>query len=394
MSTQNENEMATQEKVKVIAAGSVIVLLIAAIAVFFFMSNKAADTVSTDVAAISDAVNNEPNVEAQEQPVQDEAANIPEDDTTPEASKPADSTITVGNPTVAIIGAKEIKRSDVLDFISNLPEQVRQMPVQTLFPMALDQVVNNEIISEKAKAANLQADPEVIKLVAQTNDQIVRNVFVERQISSKMTDAELQAAYKEIVGGMPSVEETRAHHILVDSEDKAKEIIAKLDGGATFDDMIKQYGTGPGALEGGDLGYFAKTEMVPEFADAAFTLSVGEYSKTPVKSQFGYHVIKVDDRRPRPAPDFQTVKPQLEAQLRQKVLADLVAQWQSESNVQKFDVNGAPIAAPAGAPAAMDAPAPVPAEAPVVESEEAPAEAVAPAPEAVPEPAPEAAPAQ
>jgi len=249
----------------------------------------------------------------------------------------------LGNPVVAVVNGEEIKRSDVFTFIGGLPDQVRQMPIQNLFPLALEQVINNRVISEKAKNSKLESDPEVEKMFTQAKGQIVRNVFVERQVTAEVSQKKLLKAYNDLLTQLEDVQETHARHILVDSEEKAKEVVAKLDGGAKFEDLVKEYSVGPSKESGGDLGYFAKNEMVPEFGDAAFALDVGKYTKDPVKTQFGWHIIKVEDRRKRPEPKFEEVKPQLEQQLRQEILAELLQKWQKDAKIKKFDMNGEPV---------------------------------------------------
>jgi peptidyl-prolyl cis-trans isomerase C len=250
-----------------------------------------------------------------------------------------------GNPVVAVVSGKEIHRAEVLEFIGGLPDQIKQMPLDNLFPLALDQVVNNQIISAKAQQANLEGDPEVTKMYDQAKGQIVRNVFVERQLKDAINQKKLLKAYETMLDKMEKVQETHARHILVDSEDAAKEIITKLDGGAKFEDLAKETKDPSGKSNGGDLGYFAKTEMVPEFADAAFAMDKGAYSKTPVKTQFGWHVIKVEDRRQRPEPEFEAVKPQLQAQVRQEAIQEMLDKWQKEAGIKKFDINGEPMKA-------------------------------------------------
>lgn len=248
--------------------------------------------------------------------------------------------IKLGDPVVAVVGDEEIKRSDVFAFIGNLPEQVRQMPIQQLFPMALEQVVNNRVISSKAENAALGSDDEVQKLVEQAKNQIVRNVYVDRQIEEAVTQKRLLKAYEELLDTVSDIEEVHARHILVEDEEKAKELIAKLDEGADFETLARENSTGPSAERGGDLGFFAKNEMVPEFSEAAFALDVGSYTKEPVQTQFGWHVVKVEEKRMRPEPKFEDVKAQLEAQERQKALAELLETWQKEAKIKKYDING------------------------------------------------------
>lgn len=294
-------------------AGAVVLLLIVAAGVFMMSGNGEAET----------GKNSAPKQEA--------------------VATGEEPMLKLGNPVVAVVEGEEIKRSDVFTFIGSLPEQVRQMPIQNLFPLALEQVINNRVISEKAKSSQLEADPEVEKMFTQAKGQIIRNVFVERQVTAEVSQKKLLKEYEALLTQLEDVQETHARHILVDSEEKAKEVVGKLDGGAKFEDLVNEYSTGPSKESGGDLGYFAKNEMVPEFGDAAFALDVGNYTKNPIKTQFGWHIIKVEDRRKRPEPKFEDVKLQLEQQLRQQILADLLQKWQKDAKIKKFDMNGEPV---------------------------------------------------
>ncbi|MDB5492309.1 MAG: Foldase protein PrsA precursor [Micavibrio sp.] len=268
------------------------------------------------------------------------AADAPKD-AAPAAAAAAPATINQ-DPVVAKIGKDEIKRSEVFGLITTLPDQVKQMPLDQLFPLALDQVINNKIVGEKAEKAKLEGDPEVAKLTEQAKSQIIRNVYVEHELGKMITEADLKKAYDKAVAAMPK-EEVHARHILVKDEATAKDIIKKLDGGAKFEDLASQSTDGPTAKNGGDLGYFNKTQMVPEFADAAFKLKPGSYSKDPIKTQFGYHVIKVEDKRPITPPKFEDVKAQLDAQVRREKLGTLLEKWQKDASITKFDINGAPV---------------------------------------------------
>ena len=270
-------------------------------------------------------------------------------DAQPAAATGESGTIQMGDPVVAEIGGEKVLRSEVFNYISTLPEQIRQMPLQTLFPLALDQVLNNRIIGIKAEQAKMEADPEVTKLLENAKGQIVRNVYVERELNKAISQKDLLKAYEKMLEGFEKVEEVRARHILVTDEAKAKEIIAKLDKGAKFEELTKESADAPTAQNGGDLGYFAKTEMVPEFAEAAFNIAPGSYSKEPVKTQFGWHVVKVEEKRQRPEPQFELVKPQLEAQVRREQLNRMLEKWQKEASIKKYDINGEPVKAEAPA---------------------------------------------
>ncbi len=251
-----------------------------------------------------------------------------------------------GDPVVATVGSENIKRSDVIAFINSLPEQYKQAPIDQLFPAARDQIINDKLISKKADAANLANDPEVVKALAQAKESIIRNVYLERQLEAQVTDQKLHDAYKQLLDKVSNIQEVHARHILFSPDDKGKaqaeEAIKKLNSGAKWEDVAKEYSSGPTGQSGGDLGYFSKDEMVPEFADAAFALDNGKYTKEPVKSQFGWHVIQVLDKRKKPEPEFDQVKPQLEAKLRQDALQDMVETWSKDAKITRLDINGEP----------------------------------------------------
>lgn len=259
------------------------------------------------------------------------------------------------DPVVAKVNGAPVYKSEVMDFIKTLPPQMSQADPKTIFPMALDQVVSGKIVDAKAVAEKTENDPMVVKRLAEAKVQIVRGVYAERAIEKDFTKEAVQKAYDDIVKNMPKVEEVHARHILVATEAEAKDVIKKLDGGAKFEDLAKQFSTDKSnSGSGGDLGFFAQTDMVKEFSDAAFALKPNEYTKTPVKTQFGYHVIQSLEKRARPAPKFDDVKLQVEGQVRRDILNKLVEKWRSEAKIEAFDMDGKPIPAASSEPAKKD----------------------------------------
>ncbi|MFA7276003.1 MAG: peptidylprolyl isomerase [Pseudobdellovibrionaceae bacterium] len=251
---------------------------------------------------------------------------------------------TKDNPVVARVDGQEILRSDVKEFLKTLPPQYSQAKLEDIFPMALEQVVNAKIVDEKVGAANVTTTPEYAERLSEAKTQIGRAVYVENEINKKFSDSAAKKMYDEMVAKMPKTDEAKASHILVDSEAQAKDIIAKLDSGAKFADLAKEFSKDKAnSANGGDLGYFAKGDMVKEFGDAAFAMSKGDHSKSPVKTQFGFHVIQLDDKRVRPAPAFDEMKPQLEAQVRRQILEDLVKGLRESAKVEMFDIDGKPV---------------------------------------------------
>ena len=146
----------------------------------------------------------------------------------------------------------------------------------------------------------------------------LHNAYFRKHVLEAVTDDEVKARYEKEIAALPPQEEVHARHILVKTEDEAKAVIAALDGGKDFAELAKEKSSDPSKSEGGDLGYFKKGQMVPEFEAAAFALEKGQYTKTPVKSQFGFHVIKVEDKRTAAPPPLE----QVNTQVRQMVMQD------------------------------------------------------------------------
>jgi peptidyl-prolyl cis-trans isomerase C len=249
-----------------------------------------------------------------------------------------------GNPVVAKVDGKEITRVDVVRFLKMMPANIQQLPPQAVYPLALEQVINTRLVQNKANEAGIENDEEVKRQLAMAKQQIVRSVYIQREVDKQISDADMRKKYDEMIGKTPAIEEVKASHILVDDEKKAKDIIAKLDAGEDFAKLAGENSKDTGNKEkGGDLGWFAKGDMVPEFSEAAFKISKGGISKEPVKTQFGWHVIKVEDKRERPKPSFDEVKPMIQADLRREKLEGMLDNWRQTAKIEKFDINGDPL---------------------------------------------------
>ncbi len=277
---------------------------------------------------------------------------------TADASKPADAAapaptgeaavIKPGNPVVAKLNGKDINRVDVFNFMQNLSPQARQMPIEQLFPLAVEQVVNGELINEKVKGVNLENDPLVKQELAAAKDQIIRSVFMQKEADKAMTDDVINAAYEDYKKNFPKMDELKARHILVKDEAVAKDLIKKIEGGADFATLAKENSIDATKENGGELNYFVKQDVVPEFGDAVFALKKDEITKKPVKTDFGYHVIQLLDKRERQPATLEQAKPFLTAQLRGQVLATVVQKWRDEAKLEVYDINGDAIEPSAG----------------------------------------------
>ncbi|HTZ78393.1 MAG TPA: peptidylprolyl isomerase [Stellaceae bacterium] len=262
-----------------------------------------------------------------------------------------------GDPVVARVNGSELHRSDVLAARQMLPPQVQQMPFEQVYPLLLDRMVTEMVVAQAGRKQKLADDPEVKKKMAQIQDQVIEEVYLNRYLKTALTEDKIKARYAEFVKEQKPQEQVNARHILVKTEDEAKAVIAELKKGADFATIAKQKSTDPGSKDnGGDLGWFGKDEMVPEFADAAFKLQKGQFTETPVKTQFGYHVIKVEDRRTAPPPTLEEARPQLVAMLQRQLYEAKIKELRSGAKVETFNLDGSKMV-PAPAPGAAPAPA-------------------------------------
>jgi peptidyl-prolyl cis-trans isomerase C len=246
------------------------------------------------------------------------------------------------NPVVMIVNGEEVTRTEVLNnFVksgSQLPEGANLVQV---FPLLQEQYLLTKVISKNAAEKGVDSNhPEVQKKLQSQLEQAVRAAYIDVLGKELVKDEDVKKAYDDIIANAPSVKERQARHILLDSEVKANELIAKLDEGADFSKLAVENSKDPAGSNGGDLGYFAQGDMVKEFSEVAFSLPVGTYTKSPVKTQFGYHIIKVENERDRPKPEFETVKEQLYQQLSQAAVGEKIQESRKSLDVQMFDFKG------------------------------------------------------
>jgi peptidyl-prolyl cis-trans isomerase C len=249
------------------------------------------------------------------------------------------------NPVVMTIGDKQVTRMEVLD---NFASSGSQLPpganIEEIFPLLQDQYLVGELLKQAALDNGYTKDtPAIAQRLNTALDQALRAEYIKDLGDNKVTEDDVQKAYDDIVKNAPDVEERRARHILVSDETKANALIAQLNDGASFEDLARENSEGPTGQNGGDLGYFAQSEMVPEFANAAFSMNVGEVSAEPVQTQFGFHVIKVEDVRTRAKPAFEDIKAQIEGQLRQAVISEEIQKIRQQKEITAFDFNGDPL---------------------------------------------------
>ena len=222
------------------------------------------------------------------------------------------------------------------------------MPQQMLYPMLLDQLIDRKAIVIEGQKEGLANDPVVRRQIARATDTAIQNTLLTRAITPTLTDAAIKARYDRDYANKPGEEEVHAEHILVDSEDKAKAIIEQLKAGKDFAELAKENSTDPSAKSNsGDLGFFKKSDMLPEFADAAFGLKPGQISDAPVKTRFGWHVIKLLETRTAAVPALDAVRDEIRQQIIQEGVAKVLASAKQGLTVEKFNLDGTPMTTPA-----------------------------------------------
>ncbi len=240
------------------------------------------------------------------------------------------------DPVVAKVNGTEIRQSDLNaaeeDIGQNLPPMAPEAKRDYLITYVTDMV----ILAKAAEAKKIGDSADFKRKLDIARNKLLMEGLLTAEAKSAVTDEAMKKVYAEATKQMGEEKEVHARHILVEKEDEAKAILADLKKGGDFVAIAKEKSKDPGSKEtGGDLGYFTKDQMVPEFADAAFKLDKGQLSD-PIKTQFGWHVLKVEDKRNRPVPEFEKVKDQVETFVVRRAQADLVTKLRAEAKVEKI----------------------------------------------------------
>ena len=258
------------------------------------------------------------------------------------------------DPVVAPVNGDDVLRSEVLETAEQLPPQYRPQ-IDLIFPQLLQRTIDIRLIAAAAEAGGMGDDPEVKRRLEEIRRAVMREVYVEKQVAERISEDMLKERYDAFVEANPPKPEVHARHILVEEETDARDLIGKLDEGADFAELAKEHSIGPSGAQGGDLDYFTKEQMVPAFADAAFALDKGSYSKDPVQTEFGWHVIEVLDRRELPPPSMEEVEDQLFEELSQEAVQDILTELRDGAEIKIVEAPE-PAPEPADEPEASPAP--------------------------------------
>ena len=244
------------------------------------------------------------------------------------------------NPVVALVDGAEIRLSDVEAVRGQLPPQAQNYPMETLFNFIIGNMVNPRLVAAEARRTGLNDNAAVKRRLASIEAQVLEQEFMNRKLEGAVTDAALQARYQEFLKENAPGEEVHARHILVKTEAAAKAIIKQLQGGADFEKLAKEKSTGPSGKNGGDLGYFTFERMVPPFSKAAFQLKPGSITQAPVKTRFGWHIIKSEDKRATKPPSFAATKTQMAEEVRKNFSDEIIEGLKKNAKIEIFGPQG------------------------------------------------------
>jgi peptidyl-prolyl cis-trans isomerase C len=268
------------------------------------------------------------------------------------------------DPVLARVDGEPIRQSDVLATAAEvLPQDMRNMPTAMLMQVLpaevrrqlLDRAITERALVGAARAAGLDKDAEVRRRIRRAEEQELQQAILTREVTAAVTDDAVRARYDQDATRRRGEEEVQARHILLQSEADARTALAEVNRpGADFAEVARRRSRDPGARDGGDLGFFKRADMVAEFAEAAFALQPGQISPAPVRSPFGWHIIKVEGRRAAPAPSFEDSRAELRQKLMEEQVEAVVTRIRSAAQVERLEP-----AAPA--PSLLDGAAPPPA---------------------------------
>ena len=242
---------------------------------------------------------------------------------------------------VAIVNGEPIRLSRLQDALQAFGKDLGQLDPQTFYITIMDRVIDQELAASAGKDAGLLETPDVKVRLKAAQDAVLADAYMQKIGEEAMSEVALRRRYEAL--GKDGIKQVKASHILLKTEEFANEIIELLGFGGDFTALAKEHSVGPSGPKGGDLGFFGEGQMVPPFSKAAFALEAGEHTKTPVKTQFGFHVIKVMETKQVPPPPFYEAAPKLAEEARAEAMIAALTKLRTDATIQRFTPDGSPI---------------------------------------------------
>jgi peptidyl-prolyl cis-trans isomerase C len=244
------------------------------------------------------------------------------------------------DPIVGSVEGHLIYLSDLGEASKTLPENLRGMPFDSLYPVLLDRMVDHEALVIMARRKGLEEKKQVQRDIQAAIERILEGAYLGDVAAPQVTEQAIQARYNRQFANRPATEEVRARHILVTTEAEARKVLEDLQKGADFATIARVVSKDPDAAKGGDLGFFRREQVWPNFADVAFALQPGQIAPNPIKNEFGLHVVKLQERRLVAPPSFSDVHDQLKQELLSAAVQQAIANARSQLSIDRFNLDG------------------------------------------------------
>ena len=244
------------------------------------------------------------------------------------------------DPVVALINDVKFYKSDIESARKQLSLEVQKYPSAAVYQHLLKSLIDTHLVATAARKDGLNKREKIVKQVRRIEDRVLYQAYLDERIVLAVTDERLKELYEIFRTSSSDNKEIRAKHILLETREQAMEVIRQLNEGADFSNLAQKLSTGPSGKQGGDLGYFSQERMVPSFSEGAFATSVGEFTSQPVKTQFGWHVIKVVDKRTVKVKTFNQVKMRLRKKLINDLADSIISKLRNTASIRIFDLDG------------------------------------------------------
>ena len=239
-------------------------------------------------------------------------------------------------PIVANVNNEDISLETMIHAMNELPPEIQSQPFMSYYEDLLERVIDIKLFAQEGKKMKLDEEPSVRAAIDFVIEKVLMQAFLSKYVQENIKEENLKASYNNFIADETSREEIKASHILMDTESEAIDVINMLNDGGDFAELAKNKSTGPSGPSGGDLGWFKRGQMVPPFEKAAFSLNKNEITQIPVQTQFGWHVIKIFDKRIPEAPSYESMKNKLIQDLERKIVSKKIQDLRNDALIEKL----------------------------------------------------------
>ena len=239
-------------------------------------------------------------------------------------------------PIVANVNNEDISLETMIHAMNDLPPEIQSQPFMSYYEDLLERVIDIKLFAQEGKKMKLDEEPSVRAAIDFVIEKVLMQAFLSKYVQENIKEENLKASYNNFIADETSREEIKASHILIDTESEAIDVINMLNDGDDFAELAKNKSTGPSGPSGGDLGWFKRGQMVPPFEKAAFSLNKNEITQRPVQTQFGWHVIKIFDKRIPEAPSYESMKNKLIQDLERKIVSKKIQDLRNDALIEKL----------------------------------------------------------